>query len=262
MDSRQDEFLGISNPKNAFIVGVISSLAVLGMFGSFVFGSMALGSGDGIKIGLEAGGGNSDSGGNEEVAPSPSPSQAPVAQPAADVPPVAADDHVRGNKNAPITIIEYSDFECPFCERFHPTMQKIVQDYDGKVKWVYRHFPLSFHPNAMPAAEAAECASEQGKFWEFADALFENQDRLGDDLYAELVGTLGLKKADFDACRASDKYISQISAELDAGSAAGINGTPGSFIIDANGNAQLISGALPYDSIKQAIDSVPSTATK
>jgi len=84
-----------------------------------------------------------------------------------------AGDHIRGAAKAPITMVEYSDFQCPFCKRFHPTMQRIMKDYDGKVSWVYRNFPLSsIHQYAQARAEAAECASEQGKFWEYADALF------------------------------------------------------------------------------------------
>ena len=89
--------------------------------------------------------------------------------------PVSKEDHMRGSMNAPVTIIEYSDFSCPFCKRFHPSLQQALREYDGKVRWIYRHFPLSaIHPNALKQANASECANEQGKFWEYADMLFES----------------------------------------------------------------------------------------
>ena len=93
-------------------------------------------------------------------------------KPGTVVPVDPENDHIRGDKDAPYSIIEYSDFECPFCARHWPTMKQILAD-DLEVNWVYRHFPLAFHPQAQPAAEASECAAEQGKFWEYADVLNE-----------------------------------------------------------------------------------------
>ncbi len=88
--------------------------------------------------------------------------------------PISTKDHIRGKINAPVTIVEYSDFSCPFCKQFHPSLVRALSEYDGKVRWVYRHFPLiNIHPHALSQAKAAECAGEQGKFWEYADALFE-----------------------------------------------------------------------------------------
>ncbi len=90
------------------------------------------------------------------------------------LPAISTKDHIRGEINAPVTIVEYSDFSCPFCKQFHPSLVRALSEYDGKVRWVYRHFPLvNIHPNALSQAKAAECAGEQGKFWEYADALFE-----------------------------------------------------------------------------------------
>lgn len=162
---------------------------------------------------------------------------------------IQADDHVRGNKNAKVVMIEYSDFECSYCQRFHPTMQKIVDAYPNQVAWVFRHFPLSFHQHAEAAANASECASEQGKFWEYSDKLYENQKSLGDSLYEKLAGDLKLNVSKFKSCMSAKKYASRVSRDLDEGSSFGVDGTPGTFI-----NGQLVPGALPYESIKQMVD--------
>ena len=105
--------------------------------------------------------------------------QLPTEQPKVPMKISADDDPVMGDPDAPITIIEFSDFQCPFCEKFHPTSQQVLQEYGDDVRWVYRHFPLdSIHPRARPSAMASECADEQGKFWEFANTLFANQSRI------------------------------------------------------------------------------------
>jgi protein-disulfide isomerase len=170
------------------------------------------------------------------------------------LPEVTDADHVRGDANAPVTIVEYSDFECPFCSRFHPTMVQAMSEYAGKIKWVYRHFPLSFHPSALPAANASECASAQGKFWEYADALFANQTTLGADLYTKIAGDLGLNMKKFSDCVAASTYASVISDDQAGGGAAGITGTPGSIIVAADGTKQLVPGAVPYEQLKTMID--------
>ena len=178
----------------------------------------------------------------------------PSVKPTGTVLPLSDADHVLGEKNAPLTLIEYSDIECPYCQGFHATMLQILKDYQGKVKWVFRHFPLSFHPQAKPAAEAAECAGEQGKFWEYINSLYENQTLLGADYYQTLAQNLKLDLTKFTSCLASDKYLSRIDQDTQGGSQAGVTGTPGSFLIGKDGSAQTIKGALPYSSIKAMID--------
>lgn len=159
-------------------------------------------------------------------------------------------DHVRGDlSKAKVVLIEYSDYECPFCSRHHPTMQEIYDTYGDDVAWVYRHFPLSFHPEAKPAALAAECADEQGKFWEYTDALFENQDSLGDSYYPKLAQELGLNVAQFTDCWESEKYLSVITADMASGRAAGVSGTPATFV-----NGQMVSGAVDVATFKDLID--------
>jgi len=165
---------------------------------------------------------------------------------------VTEKDNIRGNVNAPITLVEFSDFECPFCAVFHPTVKQILNDYPDDVRWVYKHFPLdSIHLDARPAAEASECASEQGKFWEFTDGLFENQASLGKNLYTKLAQESGLNMSQFEACVSSRKYKDKVEADLQEGIKLGVNGTPGSFI-----NGELVSGALPYANIKEIIEKI------
>ncbi len=164
---------------------------------------------------------------------------------------VTKDDHIRGNKDAKVVLVEYSDFECPFCGRHDPTMQAISKKYGDKVAWVYRHFPLSFHAHAMPAAIASECASEQGKFWEFSDKVFANQDKLtGGATYLEQVGKdLGLNMDKYKSCISSQKYLPRIQADQAQGSSYGVDGTPATFV-----NGQLVSGAVPEASLTAIID--------
>lgn len=163
---------------------------------------------------------------------------------------VTGDDHIRGNPNAQVTIIEFSDFECPFCERFHLVVRQILDDYPDQVRWVYKHFPLdSIHSEARPAAEASECASEQGKFWEFSDKVFENQPRMGVSLYKEIASQIGLDTNQFESCLSSGKYRDHVEADLQEGVAAGVTGTPGSFV-----NGEIIPGAVPYEQLKALVD--------
>lgn len=162
-------------------------------------------------------------------------------------------DHIRGDFSAPVTIVEYSDFQCPFCKRFHPTMQQILADYPGKVRWVYKHFPLDqIHAQARPSAEASECVWEQkgnDGFWQFADSLFENQSRLGEALYTELAESLGLNLTQFGNCVSSRKYKDHVEADSQEGIKAGVRGTPGNFV-----NGEAIPGAVPYETLKAAVD--------
>lgn len=231
--------------KSAFWLGFLAAVLTIGTVGFILLGTCML---NGSCSGL--GGKNykvaaADNDNNPNVPPTETAEAIPV---------VTSDDHVRGPDDAEITIIEYSDFECPFCGRFHPTMLQVMDAYAGKVRWVLRHFPLSFHPQAEPAALAAECAGEQGKFWEFADDMFVNQESLGTTYYSSLATKFGLNKSQFDSCVSSGKYLDKIRAQSQSGGAAGVTGTPGSFIIDQDGNAIPIQGALPYESVASAID--------
>ena len=194
----------------------------------------------------------------EETPPAPSNQPAPSPAPAVPAPAVnqtfniAKSDHVRGDFNAPITLVEFSDFECPFCERHYPTMKQILSNYQGKVRLVYKHYPLSFHPNAQKAAESSECADEQGKFWEYHDKIFANQPNgLSADKFKQWAVELKLNAKKFNDCLDVGKYAAKVQADFQEGSQKGVNGTPATFV-----NGQLVSGAVPYESFKQIIDSL------
>lgn len=195
-----------------------------------------------------------DSGSGQAARAAPTPAAAP--SPAAPTPTVEVeigDAPTKGDDDAPVTLIEFSDFQCPFCGRFYSqTLDQIQEQYvdTGKVKFVYKHFPLdSIHPQATPAALAAECANEQGKFWEYHDLIFDNQQALGDASYKQWAAQLSLDEGQFNECYDSQKYLEDVQSDLQQGSSAGIRGTPG-FLL----NGQLISGAQPFSVFQQAIE--------
>jgi len=155
----------------------------------------------------------------------------------------------RGPTNAPVTIVEFSDFQCPYCGREYPVIERLMKEYDGKLRLVFRHYPLDFHPFAQKAAEAGACAQDQGKFWELHDKMFTNQGKLA---VADLKGyakSLGMDAPKFDKCLDSGEKKALVDDDLKAGSAAGVNGTPAFFI-----NGIFVNGAQPYEHMKQAVD--------
>lgn len=179
---------------------------------------------------------------------------------AKNLPEVNDSDHFRGNKDADVVMVEYSDFQCPFCERFHPTAQQLVDEYQDKVAWVYRHFPLdSIHPNARKMAQAAECAFDQGEddaFWAYGDALFAKKPST-DEGYVEIANDLGLDSAAFSTCLGSDENKDFIQNQADGGSKAGISGTPGTFVISRKtGVIKIVKGAVSYEELKKTVDEV------
>ncbi len=162
------------------------------------------------------------------------------------------DDAVEGSEDAKVTIVEWSDFECPFCVRFYQqTLGKIREQYidTGKVKLVFRDFPLGFHANAQKAAEAAECAGEQGKFWEMHNMLFVEGVSGGVDTFKQYAADLALDTEKFNECLDTGAMTAEIQKDQRDGAAAGIKGTPG-FII----NGQLVSGAQPFEVFQQVIE--------
>ncbi len=173
---------------------------------------------------------------------------------------IKANDHVRGNLNAPITIVEYSDFQCPYCVKYAYTLQEIMVAYPGKIKWVFRHYPLPFHQAAKGAGTAAEAAGNQGRFWEYADILFEKSQADGtgfsnDDLVQYAV-QLGLDVNQFSSDADNPKYEQKINSDTADGDKLKITGTPASFLIDDEGNIQDLTGNVPYDQLKQKIDAI------
>jgi protein-disulfide isomerase len=161
----------------------------------------------------------------------------------------AANGARKGPATAPVQIVEFSDFQCPFCQRAHATVQQVLDTYGDRVQIVYRHFPLPNHPNARPAAEASQCAAEQGKFWPYHDKLFASPSQLSEADLKKHATQLGLDASKFDACVDSHKYKAQVEADAQAGEEAGVNGTPAFFI-----NGRLLSGAQPFEAFKRIID--------
>lgn len=155
----------------------------------------------------------------------------------------------KGAEKAPVTMVKFEDFECPFCKTVQPTLAAVLKKYDGKVRVVHKDLPLeAIHPQAQLAAEAARCAGEQGKFWEYHDTLYGNSPKLGADALKAYAKDIGLN-ASFDKCLASGKYKVSVQNDLSEGARLGITGTPTFFI-----NGREISGALPLESFAAIID--------
>lgn len=228
------------NPRTMFTFGLVSGMAMILLMNNFA----VLSSGTAVaKVDSAA-----------VVAQAAAQAAAPVV--AGKLDPATDKDHVRGDlKKAKVVLVEYSDFQCPYCGKHDPTMQQIVKEYGDQVAWVYRHFPLAFHANAVPVALASECASEQGKFWEFADAMYADLEAISGDAEAttafvnKTASNLKLDTKKFSVCVSTAKYQSVVDSQTTSGRTAGVNGTPATFV-----NGTLVSGAVPYASMKKLID--------
>jgi protein-disulfide isomerase len=202
------------------------------------------------------------------IANIPSNPDQPIAQvpaaPTNETPPDTDDDPMLGDEDATITLVEFTDYQCPFCSRhFEQTHKQIVSEYvdTGKVKLVVRDFPLGFHPHAQKSAEATECADDQDKFWEMHDKLFETQGTWSgvadaSSSFKQYAKDLGLNSATFDSCLDNGTHAQEVKDDMAAGSASGIDGTPGFWIIGPDGTGQKISGAYPFDTFKTAFDAL------
>ncbi|KND51837.1 MAG: Periplasmic thiol:disulfide interchange protein DsbA [Parcubacteria bacterium C7867-001] len=177
--------------------------------------------------------------------------------------PIGAEDHIRGNPDAPVKVVMYSDTECPFCKRFHNTMQELMSTYgaEGKVAWVYRHFPLDqLHKKARKEAVASECAAEQGgndAFWAYMDRMMEitpSNDGLDSAELPKIAAFIGLDVTKFNACLSSDKYAKRVQDDADNALKTGGQGTPWSIVIGPNGKKYELSGAQPIDAVRQLVD--------
>ncbi len=232
--------------KTSFIMGLVTSLLLICTIGFFILLANFLGAG---KNSL-----NRADSQNALAALGNQPDEALAAPTdlAKNLRPIGDSDHLRGNKKAKVTLVEFSDFQCPFCSKAHETLKQLLADYNGQVAWVYKHLPLDqLHPYARAAAEASECAAEQGKFWEYADELFSNQALLSRDYLTVAAANLGLNQANFEQCLNSGKYQGTVNDNEAEAQAVGVSGTPGIYVNDI-----LIKGALPIEQFKQAIDSL------
>lgn len=179
--------------------------------------------------------------------------------------PVTKADHILGNPNADLTIVEFSDTECPFCKVFHSTMNQIITEYGkgGRLAWVYRHFPLtSLHPKAVEEENATECAASLGgetAFWSYINKIYEiTPSNNGLDLtkLPEIAVEIGLDKKAFEECQTSQKFVDKIKSSFDDAVASGGNGTPHNILLTKDGKMFPVDGALPYEMMKSVIDTV------
>lgn len=179
------------------------------------------------------------------------------------VDPVLPTEHILGNPNAKVVIVEYSDPECPFCKMFHPTMQRIMSEYgqSGNVAWVYRQFPIaSLHPKAHHESEAVECANKLGgntKFWEYINKIFEitpGNNQLDPAELPKIAKTVGLDVDAFNTCLNSNEMVSVVDKSLASGDRAGVTGTPYSIVLVDKKPSASINGAQPYEAVKATID--------
>lgn len=173
---------------------------------------------------------------------------------------LADDDPVLGSPDAKLTIVEFGDFQCPFCQRFFQTTeQQVIENYikTGKAKLIYRDFPLSsIHAEAQKSAEASECADEQGKFWAYHDLLYNRQDKLSLNNYKKWATELSLDTNKFNNCLDSGKYATEVGKDLQSGQSFGVTGTPATFV-----NGRLVTGAIPYEDYPQGNEMMPGFKT-
>ena len=162
---------------------------------------------------------------------------------------VKAEGPSRGDQKAPVTLVEFSDYECPYCATTQPTLKRVLEQYPGKVRLVFLDFPLSIHPSAPKAAEAALCAGEQGRYWEMHDRLFANQKALGTDSLKAHARALALDPIAFDKCLDSGRMAPVIEANKKTGESSGVNSTPYFFV-----NGRPLSGAQPYERFRELVD--------
>lgn len=234
-------------PVQMFLTGLVGGVLVLCTVGFFILLGMTLG--DDTKGKTLAGN------------PTPTPTQAVDGEEPAAIQVRAVDektDHIRGDKDAKVTIVTFTDLECPFCKRFHDTTNQLMQKYGDKVRLVYRHFPLDqLHSQARTEAIATECAGEQGKFWEFTDIIFKettsndglNLSKLPD--YAKQVGVKDINK--FNKCLADKKFADKVQADEQDAQGAGAQGTPYSVIVGPNGEMVPVNGAQPLAAVEATL---------
>ena len=225
----------IIKDKQSFFFGLVTGVAIVSLIGFLL---------------VSTGQTSINTSNNEKEIPTPTTQAPKKVAPGERVKIESSDkDHFRGNKNAKVTIIEFSDIQCPYCSRYHDTMKQVMQTYPNDVKWIFKHFPLSnMHPYAKKAAEATECAGDQNKFWEMTDDFYANQGLISDTFITSTAKNLGLDMDKFNSCLEKGKYTAKVAADLEYGKKFGVQGTPGSFV-----NGISIPGAVPFSDLDQTI---------
>ena len=236
MDSARQQGFWDGSPKVMFFMGLFLGVALSSTMGlGLVVGGVIKGGSATTVVATNTDG----TGGTPTTPPTPPPTNY------APVKPVGSNDHIKGGKNAKVTLIEYSDFECPFCKRFSPSLEQALKDFPNDVRLTYRHFPLrSLHPNAQKAAEASECAAKLGgndKFWAMHDKLIGDT-AMSTDNMKRFAKEIGLDQGKFNTCLDKGETADRVNSDFNEGSTFGVEGTPATFI-----NGKLASGAIPYD---------------
>ncbi|MFZ4500358.1 MAG: DsbA family protein [Minisyncoccia bacterium] len=197
-----------------------------------------------------------------DTAPAETAPELPTSIPS-DIAKLQADDHVQGDKNAAVIVIEYSDTDCPFCSKFHPTLKSVVADYKGKVAWVYRHFPLDMHPNAYTEAIALECAAKLGgnsAFWNYLDEVVDvtlEANPTSNNALTTFATNIGINAESFKQCFSSPEAIASVDANIAEATKIGARGTPFSIAVNQKtGEQVIIPGAYPLEEVKKMIDSI------
>lgn len=181
------------------------------------------------------------------------------------VPAVTDQDHKLGASNPKLTLVEYSDLECPFCGQFHPAIKQVAEELSGEVAWVYRHFPLTqIHQNALPAALAAECVAQMkgnDGFWTYINGVFAQQKLIGKPLIESLAAAQGITAADLEACMAKDETLAVVQKQFNDAVAAGGQGTPFTIILDSKGKQiATLPGSMAYAQLKAQVDALLAKA--
>lgn len=234
MDSAKQHSFWDAGPKVMFLMGLFLGIAASSTLGlGLMVGGVLNGSSQPTTVAV--GTGTAPIG---DTGAAPEPVGGPVKE-------VTSADHIKGAKNAKVTLIEYSDFECPYCKRFVPSVEQALKDFPNDVRVVYRHFPLrSLHPNAQKAGEASECAAKIGgndKFWAMHDKLM-GAASLSTDIMKQFAKDIGLDQGKFNTCLDNGETAERVNTDFNEGGAAGVQGTPATFV-----NGTLVSGAVPYD---------------
>ncbi|MFH1426020.1 MAG: thioredoxin domain-containing protein [Candidatus Kerfeldbacteria bacterium] len=244
--SSKKSFFDTMPPQFAFWAGVVTSAAVISIAGFIVMLVIVLDDGEKDDNDKKV---NTNT---DTVAAADTGAAAPTADGSVDL------EGLRNNRGeGDVTIIEYSDIDCPYCKQYHDTAKDVLEKYDGRVKLSYKHFPLtSLHPEAASKANAAECAGDQGLFWEFLDAMFDSStEKVADGSLVTLAGDTGLDAGQFEECLNGGDFDGQVSTDASEAQSLGGNGTPFSVIVDGDGNVlTTISGALSLDSMSQKIE--------
>ncbi len=243
MDPQQSLF-----KNQQFLLGLFGGVAVIAVIGMIIMGLALLSGGDFGSSNLGKA--------SDYKAPAPVAGANDASNGGPIDTKIVAGDHVKGAKDAKVQLIEWSDFQCPFCQSFAETVDQLMKDYPNDLQVVYRHFPLdSIHPQARLAAEASECAAKQGeeKFWQFHDAVFAGQGQLtqGETFLKGIAKNIGLNEGKFADCLSKGEGKAIVSEQYQAGLSVGVQGTPGSFL-----NGQPLGGAVPYEDLKAQIDAL------